>query len=798
VSFVPAFPHLRPALALVLLAPALAAQDSPSQAERLISRPGPVLFTFVDGAKAKAGFKAVAEEDALLDLGLVLSQLGADPARSSGHVRQLLNLGPAQWALVAPGRELLLSGNRPPAATDLVQALRAAGIEGPVQRLRAFLKTHPDHLEARAQLLSQLRSAAILRSHRLARDEGAPVPDLADPEDQRIWGALAREVDASLRSGDWLAMAPWQAGVLLPDGGREEARSPLMKGVYRRHLQAVEAELRATPASAVAWSHWVWMALVLGDVAIAEVVAGLEPLQEVGNKQVRPWLPFEWLRPVRQAVARTRDWGLLAKVLGGLWRLQSKFWLEMNLAPEATEQIRSRTWAELGRPLLEAVLRQGDLGAAQELVGDLARHPEGWGLVAQAAALARSLGKPDLAREWEQLPAPPPKARNPGMWYFVNPLLVIDSADLAARGAFLDRIGPLQEHAIGLNLLAPVPKPGARDQARPQPGGNLDLSMREFLGWPDTQNRWALVGPDRKLIDQGPGLPEPEAVVATYEAAGYRSPLTAVQAFLREHPGHLEAQARLAENLRDQGHLRMLRAASGQRLAQGPPPPGVADPGPVDLDPALDERCFGDYARALEQVLQSRLWKEAEGGQPVNAWPWYLSCRQSPLLRALARKWLPEVERALERAPHGGQLWLGWNALHEVSREGSLKVLLERLEPGPLDDRPCPPRWILEGFTRECREAATWPALQELMESQWQRLRQKGRSASAAYGKANWSIYRAPLVEALLQQGRPGEADEVVQDWVRNAGEGPSLDTLSALAEKLQLPALAAQWRKRP
>lgn len=132
----------------------------------------------------------------------------------------------AQWAVMR-GEDVLASGADLPAPVELAQQLR--GLQSPrLEALNAFVKTHPDQIEARRAHLGLLRSRM-------------PHPRLEMPllEDARTLGA-------SFRAGE-----EWTPNV------------DLWLSSAKRVIPELEMQLRRWPSSAESWEAWVeWGSLL--------------------------------------------------------------------------------------------------------------------------------------------------------------------------------------------------------------------------------------------------------------------------------------------------------------------------------------------------------------------------------------------------------------------------------------------------------------------------------------------------------------------------------------------------------
>lgn len=376
-------------------------------------------------AVAKAARKALREPE-LVDLELGLLEL--DPARQAARfaeVRAAVAGAPRLgWVLLAPKGTVLGKGTEAPSAPVLAAVLAGAGIQAPIKVLQAFLRTHPDHLEAREDLLRLLRRGAAARtrarlglvgktrSERLA--DGEPVgiaataeamPDLLpyegkrlkEREDLELWAAYAQELDRVFQDGSWrsldLGLDPSQE---LP----VEVCSPMMQTLYLRHLPKVEATLATLPDAPALWQIWLRMTAVSGSNRSRALVQGLTlPPPEFRMVWPPPGVVGALVRDAQQH----GNWWLVRDLL-------EPFWVGWKAQVERERALGGRTrtglsadWAGSLGPLLESMIRGAAEGEAQELVNALAMIAETRPLVARAVALANACQRPDLARRWAGL-----------------------------------------------------------------------------------------------------------------------------------------------------------------------------------------------------------------------------------------------------------------------------------------------------------------------------------------------------------------------------------------------------------
>ena len=425
----------------------------------------PHLLVIEDASRPiMASVRKLLQEDDIADFSFVLRSFPISKESNEGSwafynpradaVQRHFNLGPEiLWAVVDSSERCLASGQDIPSAAELARQLTAAGVQGPMRVLRNFLRTHPDHLEARMDLLrlqqesaeqrtkvalnielgatdnflmsevmSERLSASIFNADQMgivrnAYDRPKPEPTLKDKVletalDMRIWGGYAESFDRLLSGDDWIA-----AGLYFdPSDYTLEVCSPLVKGVYRRKIGQVEAALERDPLNYRLWSVWIRMADAIGGRSI----------MAVADRALRPYAGFSsWPRIMISSLiedARANSgWGFLAD---SLWPEYEKRLRTGSVASSATvnynngsnyfddgDDVRrykdssfSQQWDSFFEPLLEALINMNDLGKADSIMNALQEEQKQgrWSetQMRKAIALANRCNRPDIARRW--------------------------------------------------------------------------------------------------------------------------------------------------------------------------------------------------------------------------------------------------------------------------------------------------------------------------------------------------------------------------------------------------------------
>ena len=196
--------------------------------------------------------------------------------------------GEDRWLLLR-GAELLASGGEIPFADTLSEVLRAHGLPY-LAELDAFIKSHPDHAEARGQRVAEVSSH----------------PQTLGLE-RRLLADFTRTRSGAIFPKDWK-----------PD---PELWAPAAKKI----LPGLEAELRRWPTSTKLWQAWVsWAALHASHPkpgALLRSVAVWKNVRQERSFQGTGPLALEGVMSVSEFLQAKKDWEGLADWCRALWDL---------------------------------------------------------------------------------------------------------------------------------------------------------------------------------------------------------------------------------------------------------------------------------------------------------------------------------------------------------------------------------------------------------------------------------------------------------------------------------------------
>jgi len=576
-----------------------------------------------------AVYRASDDQIIRLTVGSDLSVEGMDGLLLD-RVRMARDWGPgAHWILLDSEGKVLDEGCVPPPGAALRNHLGAMGRTSAWENLERFLEQHPDHGEALQQRmalairmarlrLSALRAQGLAEGVQISSDPHwlAIIQAKAKAKDPAAAAGLAREVGETLRKlnqipdawrGNWLWLAAWldTQGPVDPDSFRSEL-GRFQEGVFetwRRNPHAGGA-FRLDEGEEGPSLTEIWMACEnLRDARPRYLDAfGLTPAPG------RVWPSADLVRTSAvRALIRGQAEDILALLdgldeepRGGIWeermtfRQMTCFWQTVALAqlgrwPEALSALQElRRWAGTLWPNMARTMKS--MSGASRSDGQIVS--------------GRSGGAPQSFLDLLAQPAPePPAAPAPKPLRF----LVRGHPSWAERWKDIRQAAPLADWGP--------------DELKDEAPTDADAAYLQRLGLPDG---WAVFRGTAELVARGDGPPNPRTL-ALQLAAVAPAHLQALDAFIRQHPDHLDARRDRFALLRP----RMPRAEYEDRLAEDAALAGMS----------LD---FGPEA------------------------PWI---RHPEGWRSRARRALPDLEAALHRWPGNASLWrqwVGWSAFLPV------------------------------------------------------------------------------------------------------------------------------------
>ena len=365
----------------------------------------------------------------LAEFELVLEALSPNPApnRISTYVGKFIDTSKPGWALFTPSGKLIASGSAAPTTEQILTALDRANIQAPVKTLRAFLQKHPDHIEARVDLLKLLRKKAVAQTKKALGIDAKSlrervedleinswtispydIPDtssydskkLTSEDDITIWGPYAQELDVFFNDGSWRNIL---SALYDPDNHVPvEICSQTMHTLYIRHLPKVEEKLAALPGQPQLWGVWNYYVQVTRSnrgAAFANAFPEIPPELRI------KWPPPPVINSLAKSAKTSGDWLLIRNLLDSFWReISGRAAVYSHPDPDRHYQYgRNVNWDVNYAPLLESMIRTGATQEAREFVQAIMSKPETSHFKSKCIELAINCERRDLAAEWGQL-----------------------------------------------------------------------------------------------------------------------------------------------------------------------------------------------------------------------------------------------------------------------------------------------------------------------------------------------------------------------------------------------------------
>ena len=798
------------ALAFLLSVPLAAQMPALAQAPR-------ILYLGETKDSMYEAIWSLVRADGLVETGITLSNIHTDSANFNRETRDLGLMPSSRWALAVISNDgrwrSLLQGSDLPAAEALRNVLDEAGIRSPTRVLRDFLRQHPDHLDARMELLGRLREIAETRTLQVLQLDNATPAEvgltalrsrhaqtvsidispfegkkLAPEQDIIIWGPYAQELQTLFASGDWRLVPLPRVQEQIP----VEAASPTMAGFYRRQLPLIETYLEEHPSNSNLWNFYGWITSVVAQSSTRALLDRLTP---------PPWPRMDW--PIPQALGlmiveerAKSNWGFIADTLWQRWQSEGllfndalRFWFAPQYEQQGWAEVLDVRWQEEIEPLLESLIRTNRPGDAETAIQDTAKFPRYRDFQRRAAELALSLDRNDLQAKWTALQIPE-KPDEPDMDDLevqlrlrrnIPFIVFINGESLREQiNASIDTVLG-QPRLIDWNL--------GRDFLNPA----LSNLMCKREGWQEDETHWALFDPNSKMLSYGSGLPTEDDLYRALDMSGMEIPAVVLRRFVRERPSHIEGKDQL---------LRELKRVAEQKTKNALGEDAGKDTGRM-LSYEEDQAIWGEYAALFRQMLPYFL----EQSRPQ--WAWVRSPADSdlfihsPSIINLAHNMLPRVEASLRRQPSDAFLWGAWSALSGLVEHRHFKDLLAVLFLSPVTSLrtgwellEIPPRQSRELLLGRYKARANWQGIVDIQEWRWESAWDNWRQESARLARWFWTDDIMPLLEAYLHLEKTREANELVKIWAQSPDWGQIKQSAVDLAEKCGRASLAGQWER--
>jgi hypothetical protein len=371
------------------------------------------------------------------------------------------------WALLGPQRQVLAEGTETPTAERFAELYHRSPLRSRAERLREFLKVNPDHAEAQALLVLELRTLGERRTEKALttaipsasgtpkaaptstpvpasdtndpprppgehRAEKTPAPTqseaggaptatsettsepaailLSDTEDARIWGEYTERFESFIRGHLWPGPVPSDSSPL-PQAAQLTsfaAHSPRLRDLANRLMPEVEVRLRVRLSDERRWKVWLTLREAGAGGRPSELLAGVTP--PPGTKH---WPPSAALDAFVEDAQERGDWRDAETVLQAAYDRNQDLLKALDAA--AREDAIGHPPARMGTYfgfgswngetalLAEAKLHLDKLHEADRVFREAFARAPRPEIAREAAALARRCGADTLAEQWENL-----------------------------------------------------------------------------------------------------------------------------------------------------------------------------------------------------------------------------------------------------------------------------------------------------------------------------------------------------------------------------------------------------------
>ena len=737
--------------------------------------------------------------DELAQMNLVLWVLDANDS-DADSVRRELKLKPGStWALANRKGFLLAEGVKAPNAQTLAKVLEENGIRNPIKVMKDFIRSNPDHLNARAQLLSSLRRAAILRTIDIlqlyrendnadnsSRTDQNNMPEhlyrfmsrrlninllplqdaqLEEQDDLKIWGEYAKEIEYLFRTGEWrLAFS------IRRDDAPAEACSLIMKALYRSLLPQVEQALLERPSVEWQWVTYAWMRSIVG--AKDPIKSVLDSMAPSPSKK-DDWPPEVVFDLFGQEAKEHGRWGDYADLLWS--RLDEVIF---NLSQDFINAAMDRERGIVGPidqgpvyrrdfidPLLESLIRVSRIEDAEKVIVSVARFPNSRNLPKTAAIIAEKCGRADLAARWANLEVPP----RPNGKTLEDLEAFIYRGTKYRPGLFLIN-GNINGRIPGITILASPDIDSIVGSATGLEGWEIDVTildrdmsalMLKRENWYGQEFRWALINSDRKILASSTDHPTKETLVDALVAARIKSEPDKLKQFVREHPDHLEAKEELAHWLKKDAILKTTKIF---RESQ--------DTEKTTLTSDEDYMIWNEYATIFKQVANYYSNNPPNIVTYMEAVQNDEALRRSPIMAALAKELLPIFALGISKMPTNNGFWTMWASLSDAKSSSQFTNLMETIKMpsySPRDVRsylPPDPPTSLEILTERYRLNGNWQGIVNIFGDFLEDQQLMADTPDYTFPRMYRVVINSTLLlEAYMNLEMEGKVNELLKVW---------------------------------
>ncbi len=650
-------------------------------------------------------------------------------------------------------------------------SITAKAVNPDIEILESYLRAHPEDGPARFRLIALLRAEKTKElgpeltpakekpaGFPFAWRQEVPGPDFDEERDEALCGQLATQYRLLFQQGGWAAgnhafdfleLAPW------------EARSPLVKAVFRAYYPEVKAALRSAPSHNATWAWYAWMGTVLNDRS-AHLILDEVPLPKEAYGIVVP----DYLMERAQAAGA---WRHIRAAMGGIvWSDEPKEASADEPSSPELEAVQQMVFDSILAPCLTALAHLNQREEALTVIRVLIGPGVSPKLAGAAKKILSDLGRGSWINALKS--TPPPRVRLPEK--MDAPMLVFQGLPAPITG----RTSPVRLR----NLLQMDGVPdvfSARTGKITSSPSLIRQAWQTHLTWQSGESVWALVNPKGEILARGREALDAknfEELLQRHEI--YRNDVVLARRFA-EQPDDLEVQYGLVSAQSDR--------------AQG------LD---KEKDPQVASEAWEVFARSLKVFLEQKHWDLAVQGnsfsrKPLQPWLHQLPrLKRTPGVESVATTGLLQVVEALKKDPENPALWNLLARLHDAAPQVKMKDNLDNFcnRPACLSGQ-VPPGESLGYFQLALVKEQAWETIYVMMTH---RLLPKGGEPDPTnVNLLNFGSW-ACLLEAMLATERGPVADRWM-DSFRRTNTGTAAYLLDA-AKAFGCRRVVDRWEEKP
>jgi hypothetical protein len=686
------------------------------------------------------------------------------------------------------------SGSELPTADDLKSICENSGIPNQIVRLKTFLASNPNNLDAKSALMGELYENAYQKTGRAlslvsknVRDDPmlmltanstiapqATTERLGEEADADIWGDLAALFNASFSSGEWLQVLP----EFFFHRRRPENRavySPTMKAVYQRNISRVERELESRPNDNYLWSVWLEMSQATGRRA-REFFPNISPFP-VGSPY--PWPPVRVSQWIVQEARAAKDWAAVIEFLWPDWpgtQLFLNMFAPVNSAkspsrPEELAVQKDYVWNRTILPLLEASLQEKEFDKATDVYFDLLERP----LLADKAILAAELAKSHKYAFPAAYTRSRPLPENEMESFIGDPVvgnsirfrpIIKHLADLC-RTSYLslltidpsesNQAEPFRQQVRSLLAQGGLPEFGILflETMAPDHPAARELIDREGLA--DGTFFWGILDDGAKYYHGGNSAPTLNRMMDVVGSINKKTRLQVFKEYAKDNPDSVAAKTILLGELASIGNLRTSNAGKDKDDL---------------LDNSADYEIWRDFVYTASDAFTQLL--QCADDMPIHSFR-SLPIKNSRLLQQFAARHTQPIEQSLRDRPHSSQdLWELWAIFSPFLPNSSLTSFLASLTPVPVPGLPSfPPASLYPQLISNYQSLGSWWKIIELTEPVWesyQNLLNANENIKHRLTSSLWNGYISPLCGAYEKIGQDQKSEKIRLAWKKAEG----------------------------